>query len=78
MYWFKYSCPIDSIISVPVKSPATAYSKSGYWVLEWFPQIIVFLTESTGKDNLPAIWERARLSSRRVKAVKLDLEIEGA
>src|SRR3954447_6534104 len=50
--------------------PATsAWKTSGYWVLEWLPQIVIFFTSVTCVPVLAASWATARLWSRRVMAV---------
>ena len=50
--------------------PSTsAWKTSGYWVAEWLPQIVIFLTEDTGLPTFCAIWVSDRLWSRRIIAV---------
>src|SRR4051794_26344573 len=41
--------------------PTSAWNRSGYWVVEWLPQIVIFLTSDTGAPSLCAIWLIARL-----------------
>src|SRR4051794_41815808 len=49
--------------------PATsAWKMSGYWVAEWFPQIVSFLMSVTELPVFRASWDRARLWSRRACA----------
>src|ERR1700753_3927553 len=43
--------------------------RSGYWVAEWLPQIVMWSIAVTGTDSLVASWVRARLWSSRVIAV---------
>src|ERR1700759_4037486 len=43
--------------------------RSGYWVAEWLPQIVMRSISVTGTDSLVASWVRARLWSSRVMAV---------
>ena len=47
----------------------SAWKMSGYWLAEWLPQMLIFLTELTGRAALAANWATARLWSRRVMAV---------
>src|SRR5262245_24618251 len=51
---------------------ASAWKTSGYWVAEWLPHTVTLCTSSTGFLIFCAIWERARLWSRRIIAVKLE------
>src|SRR5690242_6230577 len=50
-------------------SITSAWKRSGYWVAEWFPQIVIFLTCLTSARTFCAICEVARLWSRRIIAV---------
>src|ERR671918_277640 len=61
-------------------SPTTSYAffpsnrqwnRSGYWVEEWLPQIVILVISDTGLPVLAASWLMARLWSRRVIAEKL-------
>src|SRR5574341_125037 len=47
----------------------SAWNTSGYWVAEWLPQTVTFFTAALGLPILCAIWEVARLWSRRIIAV---------
>src|SRR3954466_12123571 len=59
--------------------PATsAWKRSGYWVTEWLPQIVIFLMSVTGAPVFSASWEIARLWSRRVSAEKRSCGMSGA
>src|SRR5678815_5315926 len=51
---------------------ASAWKTSGYWVAEWLPQIVIFLTEETGFPNFCATWEVARLWSNLIMAVNCE------
>lgn len=55
-----------------------AWLTSGYWVDEWFPQMITFLTSDTGTFNLSETWPRALLWSNLVKQEMFFSGIEGA
>jgi hypothetical protein len=59
--------------------PATsAWNTSGYWVAEWFPQIVILVTSATCAPALRASWAFARLWSSRVMAEKRSLGTLGA
>src|SRR3954469_1432764 len=45
---------------------ASHWKRSGYWVAEWFPQTVIFLTEESGLPTFCATWLMARLWSRRI------------
>src|SRR6266705_369986 len=49
--------------------PHSAWNTSGYWVAEWFPQIVTLRIELNGLPIFCAIWPTARLWSRRIIAV---------
>jgi hypothetical protein len=51
---------------------------SGYWVAEWFPQIVSFLMSLTVEPVLAASCDRARLWSSRVSAEKRSRGMSGA
>lgn len=55
-----------------------AWLTSGYWVDEWFPQIIAFLTSETWTFSLSEIWPKALLWSSLVKQVMFFSGIDGA
>src|SRR6266571_994382 len=44
----------------------SAWKISGYWVAEWFPQTVIFLTEVIVLPSFCATWLVARLWSRRI------------
>ena len=50
--------------------PTSQWNRSGYCVVEWLPQIVIFFTSVTGAPSFWAICVTARLWSRRVIAVK--------
>src|SRR6201992_4421114 len=52
--------------------------RSGYWVAEWLPQIVMCSIAVTGTDSLVASWVRARLWSSRVIAVNRSAGTSGA
>ena len=58
--------------------PTSAWKRSGYWVAEWLPQIVIFLMSVTGAPVLAASWLIARLWSRRVSAEKRSRGMSGA
>ena len=58
--------------------PTSAWKMSGYWVEEWLPQMVIFLTSSTGRPSFWASWVFARLWSRRVRALKRSFGMSGA
>src|SRR5712692_345253 len=47
-----------------------AWKRSGYWVAEWLPQIVMRRAWVIGTAAFLASWAMARLWSRRVMAVK--------
>src|SRR5215469_356093 len=51
---------------------------SGYWVVEWLPHTVMRLMSVTWLPVLAASWERARLWSRRIMALKFFLGMRGA
>src|SRR3954469_12864006 len=58
--------------------PTSAWKRSGYWVAEWLPQIVILVMSATGAPVLAASWAMARLWSRRVMAVNRSLAMFGA
>src|ERR1700748_1144378 len=59
--------------------PSTlAFTRSGYWVVEWLPHTVMLVTEVTGLPSLLASWILARLWSRRIIAVKRSFGTSGA
>ena len=69
MYSFAYqaSSPTASKAFLPLTS---AWNRSGYCVVEWLPQIVIFVMSFTEASRRPASCAIARLWSRRVMAVK--------
>ena len=55
-----------------------AWKRSGYCVVEWLPQIVMFVTSLTVAPVFFASWAIARLWSRRVIAVKRSRGTSGA
>src|ERR671918_1761226 len=52
-------------------SPRTlALTRSGYWVVEWLPQVVMFVISDTVARVRWASWAMARLWSSRVIALK--------
>src|SRR4249919_1578837 len=56
--------------SAALRPPTSAWNRSGYWVVEWLPQIVIFVMSVTGAPVLADSCALARLWSRRVIAVK--------
>ena len=63
---------------VPPAILTRAWFTSGYCVDEWLPQMVQPWTAEGGTRRRMAIWDWERLASRRVRAVKLPLGMEGA
>src|SRR5689334_15166795 len=64
------SSQVWSLIIGQTFLPSTSALKmSGYWVAEWLPHTVTFLTEAFGLPIFAAICEVARLWSRRIMAV---------
>ncbi len=60
-----------SVMTVMAGWPLTrAFSKSGYCVALWLPQMATLVTEVTGTPAFWASWAAARFWSRRVRALK--------
>src|SRR5687767_15203955 len=60
-------------------SPFTlALTRSGYWVVEWLPQIVMLVMSFTDTSSLLASCASARLWSSRVIAVKRSRGTSGA
>src|SRR5947208_2700975 len=57
------------IIGQAFLPPHSAWNTSGYWVAEWFPQMVTLRIELKGLPILCASWATARLWSRRIIAV---------
>src|SRR2546422_1852152 len=57
------------IIGQTFLPPHSAWNTSGYWVTEWFPQMVTLRIELKGLPIFCAIWATARLWSRRIIAV---------
>src|SRR2546426_902031 len=57
------------IIGQTFLPPHSAWNTSGYWVAEWFPQMVTLRIELKGLPIFCAIWATARLWSRRIIAV---------
>ena len=60
--------PVSSC-SVAGRPPIVAWLRSGYWVAEWFPQIVTRRISGTAAPVFSATWPTARLWSRRVIAL---------
>src|SRR5690606_30539627 len=58
--------------------PTSAWNRSGYWVAEWLPQIVIFLISVTDTWSFLASWAIARLWSSRVIAVNRSAGTSGA
>src|SRR6478735_11674686 len=58
--------------------PTWAWKRSGYWVVEWLPQMVIFVTSVTGTPSFWASWLTARLWSSRVIAVNCPGSRSGA
>src|SRR5260221_1314740 len=59
------------IIGQTFLPPHSAWNTSGYWVAEWFPQIVTLRIEASGLPTFCSIWPTARLWSSRIIAVDL-------
>ena len=55
-----------------------AWLTSGYWVEEWFPHMITFLTSDTWTFSLSETWPSALLWSSLVKQLMFFSGIDGA
>jgi hypothetical protein len=51
----------SSTASQAFRPPASACTRSGYWVVEWLPQVVIRLISGIGTPSLLASWEMARL-----------------
>src|SRR4051794_36911189 len=49
--------------------PTWAWKRSGYWLAEWFPQMVILLTSATDTESCLATWVSARLWSSRIMAL---------
>ena len=68
----------SSTASAAFVPPTSAWKRSGYWVAEWLPQIVILVISVTGTPSLAASWAMARLWSSRVRAVKRSVGMSGA
>src|SRR5512144_2449818 len=76
---YSFSSHAWSLTSSAAFFPLTsAWKMSGYWVAEWLPQIVIFLTSVTFAPVLAASWAIARLWSRRVSALTRSFGMSGA
>src|SRR5262245_30294939 len=64
------SQPRSVMTSVAGRPWILALVKSGYWVLEWLPQMVTLVTRALATPAFFARAVRARLWSRRVMAVQ--------
>ena len=64
--------------SAALRPPTSAWNRSGYWVAEWLPQIVILRISVTGTPSLAASCEMARLWSSRVSAEKRSVGMSGA
>lgn len=62
----------------PLLVATVAWLMSGYWVDEWFPQMMTFFTSLTRTFSFSAIWPSALLWSSLVRHVMFFSGIEGA
>src|SRR5688572_23558249 len=56
-------------VSAALLPAISAWNRSGYWVAEWLPQMVIFLMSETETPAFFDSWASARLWSRRVIAV---------
>src|SRR6188474_143398 len=49
--------------------PTWAWNRSGYWLAEWLPQMVILLTSATDTESCLATWVSARLWSKRIMAL---------
>ena len=68
----------SSTCSAAILPPTSAWNRSGYWVAEWLPQIVIFVISVTGTPSFFASCASARLWSRRVIAVNRSAGTSGA
>ena len=68
----------SSTCSAATFPPTSAWNRSGYWVAEWLPQIVILLISVTGTPSFFASCAMARLWSRRIIAVKRSAGTSGA
>ena len=64
--------------SAALRPPTSAWNRSGYWVAEWLPQIVIFVMSVTGAPVFAASCEIARLWSSRVSAENRSRGMSGA
>src|SRR4051794_41853269 len=67
--------PTTSAATLPFTS---AWKRSGYWVAEWLPQIVIFVMSLTVVPVFAASCASAQLWSRRGIAVKRPVLVLGA
>ena len=72
------SSHVRSTCSATEVPPTSAWNRSGYWLAEWLPQMVILWTSDTGTANLVATWDRARLWSSRIIAVNRSAGTSGA
>src|SRR5512144_1048370 len=68
----------SSITLAAFLPPISVWNTSGYWVVEWLPQIVIFLMSVTATPAFLASWLIARLWSRRVSAENRSRGMSGA
>src|SRR6478609_6644566 len=68
----------SSIASAAFLPSTRALNRSGYWVAEWLPQIVMWVTALTLVLSLAASWALARLWSSRVSALNRSRGMSGA
>ena len=68
----------SSITAAAVPPGTSQWTRSGYWVAEWLPQMVIRDTSLTLVPSFWATWVRARLWSRRIMAVKRSSGTSGA
>ena len=59
----------SSTCSAALRPFTWVVNRSGYWVAEWLPQMVMCSIAVTGAESFAASWETARLWSSRVMAV---------
>src|SRR3954451_13179873 len=68
----------SSTTSAAMRPRTSAWKRSGYWVAEWLPQIVIFLISVTAASVFRASCEIARLWSSRVRAENRSCGMSGA
>ena len=74
-HWSSGTTSLTGFHPLPVFT--VAWLASGYWVEEWFPQMITFFTSPTWTFSLSEIWPRALLWSSLVRQLMFFSGIEG-